>query len=319
MSRMDALGLGMLLALWCGDVGASLSSGAGPAGLGDSSSRTQRFRYDPEVSFAILALPGVPTDVQLAADEHVTGFALGDTVQWVIEELPGHVFVKPLKPDLFTAGTLVTDRRTYQLTLRSGRPRDDWMQRVSWTYPDLVVLRAPAGPWPHAAEWVAPSAAGSSAAPLSGGQNSATASIGERSGIASGWAASADRAGGSPPAPGGASAVAAHASVAQGVDPARLDFDYAISGEAAFRPLTIFDDGRSTWLRLRPRESLPALFLDGPEGLELVHYAVRGDWLVIPRLTPRLILKLGRSEVQIERHPGSAETGEGESRGLFRR
>ena len=60
----------------------------------ESAGKSQRFRFDPEASFTIIGYPGVPTDIQLSPDEHVTGFALGDTVQWVIEELPGHLFIK---------------------------------------------------------------------------------------------------------------------------------------------------------------------------------------------------------------------------------
>lgn len=113
---------------------------------------TQRYRFDPETSFLIVGSPGVPTDLQLAPEEHVTGFALGDTVQWVIEELPGHVFVKPMKSDINTAGTLVTDRHSYQLIFRSAHPKESWMQRVLWTYPDLVIFRAPQSAPPHGAE-----------------------------------------------------------------------------------------------------------------------------------------------------------------------
>jgi type IV secretion system protein TrbG len=70
-------------------------------------SRLVVFRYDANNTYTILAMPGMPTDIQISADEKMSGFAIGDTVQWVIEELPGHIFIKPLKASLFTAGTLV--------------------------------------------------------------------------------------------------------------------------------------------------------------------------------------------------------------------
>ena len=78
------------------------------------------FRYDANNTYTILTMPGVPTDIQLAPEEKITGFAIGDSVQWLVEELPGHLFVKPLRADLFTAGTIVTERRTYQLTFCSA-------------------------------------------------------------------------------------------------------------------------------------------------------------------------------------------------------
>ena len=251
----------------------------------EAGSHIQRFRYDAEASFAILALPGVPTDLQLAPDEHVTGFAVGDTIQWVVEELAGHVFIKPLRPALFTAGTLVTDRRTYQLTLRSVTPGEDWMQRVSWQYPDLVVLRTPAPPLPHGAQWIGAAAptVPATAAPVAAAPAPASGATGGR-------------------------------RATDGLDPAVLDFDYRVVGDAPFRPQVVFDDGHAIWLRVPPRESLPAVFQDGGEGATLVNFALRGDWLVIPRLLPAFTLKLGRQEVQVLRHPGAAQGG---GRGRF--
>ncbi len=258
----------------------------------EGGSHIQRFRYDAEASFAILALPGVPTDLQLAPDEHIIGFAVGDTIQWVVEELAGHVFIKPLRPALFTAGTLVTDRRTYQLTLRSVASGEDWMQRVTWSYPDLVVLRTPTPPLPHGAQSlpVMPAASPAGGTPgeagrgaLPGNPVSAVGPVTRR--------------------------------VTDGLDPAQLDFDYRVSGDAPFRPQVVFDDGRSTWLRVPPREALPALFQDSEDGAALLNYAVRGDWLVIPRILPRFILKLGRQEVQVQRHPGAV--AQGAARGRF--
>ncbi|MDE3009838.1 MAG: TrbG/VirB9 family P-type conjugative transfer protein [Pseudomonadota bacterium] len=243
----------------------------------DGASRTQRFRYDAESSYAILTLPGVPTDLQLGADEHVSGFALGDTIQWMVEELPGHVFIKPLKADLFTAGTLVTDRRTYQLTLRSGRAHDDWMQRVSWSYPDIVALRAAVpGLLAHDAEQVP-------APPLA---------------VTPGRLAQR------------APASVTHAA-APGMDPAQLDFDYRISGEAVFRPATVFDDGRTTWMRLPRGELMPALFGEDADGERMVHFAVRGDWLVAPRVAEAWVLRSGRAEVRVSRHAGGARQVQG--------
>jgi type IV secretion system protein TrbG len=229
----------------------------------DSLGKHQRFRFDPEASFTIVAYPGVPTDIQLSPDEHVSGFALGDTVQWVIEELPGHLFIKPMRADLFTAGTLVTDKHTYQLTFKSTNIKENWMQRVSWTYPDLVILRAAESALPHAAERI----------PFD--SRKLQSAIGD-------------------PAIDTASPI-------RGIDPSKLNMDYQIKGEAPFRPLSIFDDGRSIWIKMRAHEPLPAVFEDSEEGGKLVHYAVQEDWILLPRLIPKLTLKLGTNEIHITR------------------
>lgn len=99
------------------------------------------FPYDPNNTFTILTIPGSVTDITLSPDEKVEALALGDSVQWAVAKTEGHVFVRPLRPSLFTSATLVTDKRTYQITLRSGPLQGKWYQRVSWNYPDLIIFK----------------------------------------------------------------------------------------------------------------------------------------------------------------------------------
>jgi type IV secretion system protein VirB9 len=230
----------------------------------ESTGKSQRFRFDPEASYTIISYPGVPTDIQLSPAEHVTGFAVGDTVQWVIEELPGHLFIKPMRADLFTAGTLVTDHRTYQLAFKSSNSKENWMQRVSWSYPDLVILRATESSLPHAAERV----------PFDLRSTLSRSPIDINMG---------------------------RSSQPRGIDPSKLNMDYQIKGDAPFRPISVFDDGRSMWIKMPPHEPLPAVFAETEEGGKLVHYAIQEDWIVLPRLIPKLTLKLGASEIHIAR------------------
>lgn len=236
------------VALW--GIGAATAAGSPePAGQARAGGGMAAFRFDPNASYALLCRPGAPTDVQLAPDEKVVGFALGDSVQWVVEELPGHIFVKPLRSGLSTAGTLVTDRRTYQLSLRSVSGEGAWHQRVSWSYAELVVLRDPG-----------------------------------RSGV--------------PPHP--QPSEPERAVERRLIDPSALNFAYLVSGDPDIRPLQVFDDGRVTWLRMRPGRPLPAVFAVGPDGPELVNYSVQADHIVIQRVFASAILKLGRAEARIQ-------------------
>lgn len=98
------------------------------------------FRYDPNDSYLLLTRPGAVTHIALEPDESVVALALGDTVQWIVQDKGPNVFVKPVRPDLYTSGTLVTNRRTYQLGLRSSPEGGAWYQRVSWTFPGLIAL-----------------------------------------------------------------------------------------------------------------------------------------------------------------------------------
>lgn len=101
-----------------------------------------------------------------------------------------------------------------------------------------------------------------------------------------------------------AQAAADEQELMQGVDPARLRFGYRIQGDSEFRPTQVFDDGTHTYVRLpEGLQELPALFMKSPDAGEvaLVNYSVRPPYLVVQRTMARFVLKLGRSEVQVER------------------
>jgi type IV secretion system protein VirB9 len=216
----------------------------GEASLPASDARMVVFRYDANATFTILTLPGVPTDIQLAPDEKITGLALGDTLQWMVEELPGHLFIKPLKVDLFTAGTLVTDRRVYQLVFKSTSIQGHWVQKVSWINVDT-----------------------------SAGKEASEATSGP--------------------------SIAVEGLSAEALDPARLNFGYDIEGEGDFRPVTVFDDGRFTWIKERSPQALPALFMVDDGAAVLVNYIIKGEYFVVQRLMHEVLLKLGNAEVRV--------------------
>lgn len=103
--------------------------------------RLVRFVYDENRTFDILTRPGAVTDIWLPSGETLVAFVLGDTVQWIFDQAPGHIFVKPARENLFTSATIVTSKRSYQLQLRSMPADGNWYQRVSWEYQGLVVAR----------------------------------------------------------------------------------------------------------------------------------------------------------------------------------
>lgn len=95
--------------------------------------------------------------------------------------------------------------------------------------------------------------------------------------------------------------------LAVGVSPHDLKFDYTIEGDAPFRPVSLFDDGKFTWIRLPARlAELPALFgLNEGGDLGIVNYVVKGDYLVAQRVMDQGVLKLGRREVKFTRKKSS--------------
>lgn len=209
------------------------------------------FRYDANDSYLLLTRPGAVTHLVLEPDETVVALALGDTVQWIVQDKGPNVFLKPIRAGLYTSGTLVTSRRTYQLGLRSSPEGGTWYQRVSWTYPDLLAISR--DPLPRDAV---------------------------------------------PPA-----RPERERAVSEGVPIERLNFDYRITGHAAFRPVQVLDDGRFTYIQMPASlQEMPALFVAGEsEQGERVNYLVRGRFMVVQRLADRFLLRLGRVQVSAER------------------
>lgn len=105
--------------------------------------RLVRFDFDPNNTYQILTRPKAVTDIQLEAGEVVKGVALGDSFSWDCETgVAGHIFIRPKYDDVVTSGTVVTDRRTYQLMLRSTEADvGKWYQRVTWGYPGTSMLQ----------------------------------------------------------------------------------------------------------------------------------------------------------------------------------
>ena len=91
---------------------------------------------------------------------------------------------------------------------------------------------------------------------------------------------------------------AAAQPVATGLDLARLNFRYEISGDQPpWRPLRAFDDGAKVYIEF-PRGiaqgEMPPLFVVGPAGdSQLVNYRVRGNHYIVDRLFGAAELRLG--------------------------
>ena len=92
--------------------------------------------------------------------------------------------------------------------------------------------------------------------------------------------------------------------VATGIDLARVNFRYEVSGDRApWRPLRAFDDGRQVFIEF-PRGigqgEMPPLFVVGPEGATsaLVNYRVRGNYMIVDRLFAAAELRFGATKDQ---------------------
>jgi len=109
---------------------------------------------------------------------------------------------------------------------------------------------------------------------------------------------------------------AAAQPIATGVDLARINFRYDVSGDrVSWRPLRAFDDGKQVYIEFPhgiAQGEMPPLFVVGAEGKtsELVNYRVRDNYMIVDRLFGAAELRFGsgkrQNRVRIARSDGRA-------------
>jgi type IV secretion system protein VirB9 len=78
------------------------------------------------------------------------------------------------------------------------------------------------------------------------------------------------------------------------LDPTRLNFEWASSGDRALLPERIYDDGSATFLSWPTGQPMPAILVKDHEGTEgPVNFAVRGDTIVLDIVPSEIILRSG--------------------------
>lgn len=78
------------------------------------------------------------------------------------------------------------------------------------------------------------------------------------------------------------------------LDPTRLNFEWASSGDRALLPERIYDDGTATFLAWPEGTAMPAILVKDHEGTEgPVNFAVRGDTIVLDVVPHEIILRSG--------------------------
>jgi type IV secretion system protein TrbG len=97
---------------------------------------TTRFPYDADAEPIVLCKPLRVTEILLGPDDKVQNAAAGDTERWLIQPVDGRVLVKPKAPGIESNLIILTARRAYHLTLKSG---DKYMPRVAFYYPREII------------------------------------------------------------------------------------------------------------------------------------------------------------------------------------
>ncbi len=88
----------------------------------------------------------------------------------------------------------------------------------------------------------------------------------------------------------------------QGTAPDRvgnMDFTYQIVGDAAARPVQVFDDGKATYFQFRSGENIPAIFayVNGVLGLQLSQ--AQGPYITIPTVARTYFLRMGARSARV--------------------
>lgn len=81
---------------------------------------------------------------------------------------------------------------------------------------------------------------------------------------------------------------------------------YAVKGDAALRPRRVSDDGTRTYIEWGEDQALPAVFAINALGEEeTVDSYIRQEVMVIDRVYPRLIFRIGKMKAQANRAVGA--------------
>lgn len=224
------------------------------------------FPYDPNYVYPVLGRSQLFTRIALTPSEKVVGFYLSDQIRWIshVAKSRESVFVMPLQDGLTNTATLVTTLRTYDLSLKSVPASQNWHQRVSWHIPQSVFE--------------------------------------EEIDVAGGLSAASEGAPDHLPVASSDSRIGQPDESPTLLDVKHLNFNYSIEGDAPFKPSMVFDDGRTTWVKLPEDADAPVFFALSRSGeAEPVKPYPRDGYMVVQRPLPHgLLLKINRDEVRIK-------------------
>ncbi|MFT4066697.1 TrbG/VirB9 family P-type conjugative transfer protein [Paraburkholderia sp.] len=243
------------------------------------------YDYDPDYRYPVLVRTNEETHLVFGPDEEVVGVYLSDTGKRWLEHTAltkRDVFIEARLPALDNAATVITTRRRYELDLRSS-DHDAAYQRVSWHYLDTGSQMTAGQVSPFGIEYPGN---------VPDANNAARPDVGTPTNSS----ASGDARAAGPRIP---------------LD--RANFDYRVEGSAPFAPVTVFDDGRFTYLQFPHHAELPAILVMDEKGQAgIASFIPLGDdFFEVQQITTYgLLLRRGKEEVRVF-------NGRGHGCGLF--
>ena len=233
------------------------------------------FVYHPKRIYEIKTRVGMFTVIQFPKGERIKGVAISDTTFWGYHVTGDkqRLLIRPMEEGRYNSATVITDKSTYLFSLRSYGDHHPWYQYVDWKVSEDA---APAtgvlgGDVPGLIEL----SSKSSPAAVTGLNEQQDDKKQDKD--PSNWV----------------------------VDIAKAHFNYRIENEtnAPFAPLKVFDDGTFTYVQMPRVQDMPALFAVDKDGsIRLVDYVVKGNYILVQRVLPGLLLKLDDQEVRVIRY-----------------
>ena len=106
----------------------------------------QVYPFSEGTLYRLFAAPEQVTDIALQPGEVLNAVSAGDTVRWVVGDTvsgtgpnrQAHIEVKPMAAGLRTNLVILTDRRSYHLSLESTERTA--MAAISWSYPESTII-----------------------------------------------------------------------------------------------------------------------------------------------------------------------------------
>jgi type IV secretory pathway VirB9-like protein len=217
--------------------------------------------YSPHDTYDIPLRVGMFTTFSIPADEPIQQFAVSNpaAVQLLVSAPTNTAMLKLIQP-ITVVGTIVTKKHIFYVNINPASDESPWYQGVNWSFDTQTF----------------------GASTFGQGVYTASQELGATDGA-------------SPTGP-------AAASPTDDLFTGQPNFNYTLKGDAPFRPQAVWDNGRFTWVQFPKNiQELPALFAMGPNGMEIVNYTVHagGTQLLINRLMPAFVLKIGKAEIQV--------------------
>jgi type IV secretion system protein VirB9 len=254
----------------------------------------QRYDYMEGALYTVYGAPNHLTVISFEPGETLRAYASGDTIRWMVDETTSgagaattqHLVLQPQAAGLHTTLLVTTSRGIYNFELESNQHTH--MARVAFNYPGRRITRKTMG------------ARGTPGAPGTPGHP------GHPGAAAPGVAGAPSHATARPHA-------AERAGRGIEVDIGSYDDSYKLvveGGGAApsWAPVRVFHDGARTFIEFPEHTDAgapsPALFLLADDRTaEVVQYARRGNFYVVPRVVRLAVLTVGQQRVGLEYTP----------------